>query len=147
MKKRLLILFVALFLSACADKNQYEATVLAEMQKEQDIKDYKLDPQIMTDCVIDLTSQKMSGFFAFDPARMTAYRNYNTMLTLTQSENPKEVLAQLTKDFGSGKELFKARVIYSESIGHCLASVIATSEEQQQEDEEDLQEAPAADNS
>ena len=131
MKKRLLIFSFALFLSACADQNQYKEAVLVEMQKEQDIKDYKIDPQNMTDCVVDLSSKNMRGLFPFDPARMTAYRNYTTMLTLTQSENPKETLTQLAKDFGSSKALIEARVNYSESIGNCLASILMKTEEQE----------------
>jgi len=135
MKKRLLILSLALFLSACADQNQYQEAVLAEMQKEQDIKDYKIDPQDMTDCVVDLSSKNMHGLFPFDPARMTAYRNYTTMLTLTQSEDPKETLIQLVKDFGSSKALVQARVNYSESIGNCLASIIMKTEEQEKDED------------
>jgi len=135
MKKRLLILSLALFLSACADQNQYQEAVLAEMQKEQDIKDYKIDPQDMTDCVVDLSSKNMHGLFPFDPARMTAYRNYTTMLTLTQSEDPKETLIQLVKDFGSSKALVQARVNYSESIGNCLASIIMKTEAQEKDED------------
>ena len=136
MKKRLLIFSFALLLSACADQNQYKEAVLAEMQKEQDIKDYKIDPQNITDCIVDLSSKNMPGLFPFDPARMTAYRNYTTMLTLTQSENPKETLVQLAKDFGSPKALVEARVNYSESIGNCLASVIMKSEDAEKQKNE-----------
>lgn len=134
MKKRWLILLLAFFLSACADKNQYKEAVLTEMQKEQDIKDYKISPEAMTDCVVDLTSKKMSGFFPFDPDRMTAYRNYTVMLTLTQTEKPKETLAKLIKDFGSSKDLLTARVNYTESIGNCIASMITKLDVQEQED-------------
>lgn len=134
MKKRLLIFSFALFLSACADQNQYKEAVLAEMQKEQDLKNYKIDPQDMTDCVIDLSSQNMRGLFPFDPARMTAYRNYTTMLTFTQTKDPKATLIQLTKDFGSSKALIEARVNYSESIGNCLASNIIKKEEQEKDE-------------
>jgi len=137
MTKRLLIFSFALFLSACSDQNQYKAAVLAEMQKEQDIKDYKIDPQNMTDCVVDLSSKNMHGLFPFDPTRMTAYRNYTTMLTVTQSEDPKATLVQLAKDFGSSKALIEARVNYSESIGNCLASIIMKSEEEEKEKTEE----------
>ena len=85
MKKILLISLSALLLPACADKNQYEQAVLEQMQKEADIKDYKITPEFMTKCVVDTTSQNMPGIFAFDPTRLTAYRNYAKMLTLTQA--------------------------------------------------------------
>ncbi len=138
MKKRLLISLSALLLSACADKNQYEEAVLAEMQKEQDIKDYKIDPAHITDCVVDLTTKKMPGLFAFDPNRMTAYRNYAEMLTLTQAKNDQEFKSKrnkLIQDFGSPKALADARLNYSESIGNCLTAVIGQSEEEELEKE------------
>ena len=59
MKKILLISLSALLLPACADKNQYEQAVLEQMQKEADIKDYKITPEFMTKCVVDTTSQNM----------------------------------------------------------------------------------------
>lgn len=127
-----------MFLSACADKNQYEEAVLAEMQKEQDIKDYKIDPAHITDCVVDLTTKKMPGLFAFDPDRMMAYRNYTEMLTLTQAKNDQEFknkLNKLVQDFGSPKALADARLNYSESIGNCLTAVIGESEEAELEKE------------
>lgn len=140
MKKLLLISLSALFLTACADKNQYKEAVLAEMQKEKDLKDYKIDPGHITDCVVDLTTKKMPGLFAFDPERMTAYRNYAAMLTLTKSEDPQKTLNQLVKDFGSPKALADARLNYSESIGTCVAAVIGESEEQELEQEKTKEE-------
>ncbi len=128
MKKLLLIFLFTLILSACADKNQYQEAVLVEMQKEQDIKDYEINPEHITDCIVDLSSKKMLGVFPFDPARMMAYRNYTTMLTLTQSVDPKETLAKLIKDFGSAKDLLNARINYSESISTCIASMITSTE-------------------
>lgn len=133
MKKRLSILLLSLFLFSCADKNQYEAAILAEMQKEKDLTDYKIAPEEMTACIVDLTSKKMAGLFAVDPARMQAYRNYTLMLTFTQSKDPKKALAELTEQFGSGKNLVKARVNYSENVGNCLASLIMKSEDSEKE--------------
>ncbi len=133
MKKRLLISLSALLLSACADKNQYEEAVLAEMQGEQDIKDYKIDPEHITECVLDLTAKKMPGVFPFDPNRMMAYRNYAKMITVTKSEDPKKSLNELRTDFGSPKALMEARTNYTESIANCLASIIMSSEEEAKE--------------
>ncbi len=56
MNKLILICASAIFLTACADKKQYETAVLAQMEKEQDLKDYNIDPQDMADCVVESTS-------------------------------------------------------------------------------------------
>ncbi|UOA07237.1 hypothetical protein [Methylobacter sp. S3L5C] len=128
MKKLLLISLSVLILPACADKNQYEQAVLEQMQKEADIKDYKITPEYMTKCVVDTTAQNMPGIFAFDPTRMTAYRNYTKMLTLTNSGDPKKTLEELRVDFGSAKDLAEAHTNYTESLMECYSAVISESE-------------------
>lgn len=134
MKKLLLISLSALLLPACADKNQYEQAVLEQMQKEQDVKDYKIAPEDMAKCVIDLTTKNMPGIFPLDPNRMTAYRNYAKMLNLTKSEDPKKTLEELRTDFGSAKDLAEAHNNYTESTMNCLSAVIMKSEEAAKEE-------------
>ncbi|MFA6052315.1 MAG: hypothetical protein WC762_06970 [Methylobacter sp.] len=136
MKKLLLISLSALLLPACADKNQYEQAVLEQMQKEQDVKDYKIPPEEMTKCVVDMTSDNMPGIFAFDPKRMTAYRNYTKMLTLSKAEDPKKTLEELRNDFGSAKELADAHTNYTESLMDCLSVILIKSEEKAKEEKQ-----------
>ena len=128
MKKLLLIALSALLLPACADKNQYEQAVLEQIQKEADIKDYKITPEYMTKCVVDTTTQNMPGIFAFDPTRLTAYRNYAKMLTLSKSADPKKTMEELRVEFGSAKDLAEARTNYTESLMECYTAVISESE-------------------
>jgi len=124
MKKQLLILLLPLFLVDCSDKNHYEQVVLEEMEKEKDVKDYKIEPAHMAKCVIDTTYLKMPGFFAFDPDRLAAYRNYAKMLTLTKDKDPKKTIEELRKDFGSPQELAKAHTNYTESIMDCYTAIM-----------------------
>ena len=133
MKKLLLLSLSALLLPACADKNQYEQTVLEQMQKEQDIKDYKITPEYMTKCVVEKTAQNMPGVFPLDPKRLTAYRNYTKMLTLHNSADPKKTLEELRTDFGSAKDYDEARANYAESLTECYSAVISESEESAKE--------------
>jgi len=129
MKKLLLISLSAMLLSGCADRKEYEETVLQQMQMEKDIKDYKLSPERMAKCVVDTTSNHMPGMFAFDPKRMMAYRNYTKMLMLSSSKDPKKTLEELRNDFGSAKELAEAHSNYTESQMDCLSALIGESEE------------------
>jgi negative regulator of sigma E activity len=128
MKKRLLMLLLPLFLVACADKQQYEQVVLEEMKKEQDVKDYKIDPTYMAKCVIDTTYQRMPGLFAFDPDRLQAYRNYTKMLQMSSAKDPQKMLAELRKDFGSPQDLAKAHSVYTESVMDCYTAVLHESD-------------------
>ena len=125
MKKILLLTLAALILPGCAEKSQYEQAVLEQVQQDQDIKDYKLDPERMARCVVDLTSSKMPGMFPYDPKRLEAYRNYSKMLTLNKAEHPEQVLAELRNDFGSPKALAEAHSNYTESMMNCIASLLA----------------------
>ncbi len=135
MKKILFTLFITLSLTACSDKNQYEQAVLAQMQKESDIKDYKITPEYMTKCVVDTTAENMPGIFRFDPNRLMAYRNYTKMLTLTMPTDPKQPgdfkksLEQLRDEFGSVKALADARANYAESLTECYSAVISKTED------------------
>lgn len=129
MKKLLLISLSALFLPACADRNEFEQTVLEQMQLEKDIKDYKLSPERMAKCVVDTVSNNMPGVFALDPKRLMAYRSYTKMLTLSSSKDPKKSLEELRTEFGSAKELAEAHANYTESQMDCLSALIGESEE------------------
>ncbi|MEQ1529842.1 MAG: hypothetical protein ABL925_11035 [Methylococcales bacterium] len=124
MKKLLLITLSALLLPACSDKNQFSQAVLEQMQQEQDVKDYKIEPEAMANCVVNTTEKGMPGFFVFDPYRLSAYRNYTKMLTLAKSPDPKKTLAELNVEFGSGKKMAEAHSNYTESILECLDAVM-----------------------
>lgn len=128
MKKQLLVAFLPLVLVACSDKNHYEEVVLEEMKKEQEVKDYKIDPEHMAKCVIDTTYERMPGFFPFDPNRLLAYRNYakmlSTRLTGADAKDGEKKLAELRKDFGSPEELTKAHSVYTESLMDCYTAIL-----------------------
>jgi len=128
MKKILLISISALLVTACTEKGEYEAAVLEEMKKEQDVKDYKIDPEKMTDCVVDTTTKNMPGVADFDPERRTAYKNYTKMLTLMKSADPKNALDELRKAFGSPKALADAHNNFTESMMNCYSAIMIQSE-------------------
>ena len=136
MKKLLLICTATLFLTACADKANYEAAVLAEMQVEKDLKDYKLDPQEMTDCVVEMSSKGMPGAFPFDPVRLTSYQKYTKMLSMRTIEDKQKTFEELRTLFGSPKELAEAHSNYTISVMDCLAGIIKKSEPEAEEKED-----------
>jgi hypothetical protein len=126
MKKRIPVILSVLLLTACADKEQYEKAVLEQVKQEQageGAKSYKIDQERMTRCVVDSTSKHMPGFFPFDPDRLTAYRNYTKMLTLTQSKDPKKTMEELQKDFGSPKALSEAHSNFADSMMNCYSAM------------------------
>jgi len=90
-----------------------------------------------------MTSENMPGFFPADPNRMTAYRNYAKMLTLSESKDPKKTLEELRTDFGSAKALAEAHSNYTESLMNCISAVVMESEEKT-DDAPKTEEAPKA---
>ena len=131
MKKPILILSCLLFLSACADKENYQKAVLEQMQNDQDVKDYKIDPEYITRCIVEGSSKNMPGLFPFAPERLTAYRNYVEMLALKTSKDPKAVMEKLRNDFGSPKALAEAHKNYTESVVECISAVSTEGEKEQ----------------
>lgn len=128
MKKNLVILILMLMFG-CAEKAEYEQAVLAEMTKEKDIKDYKIEPEKMVECVVVTSSKEMPGLVPIDPQRRQAYINYTKMLKLNTSEDPKKTLEDLRNDFGSPKALAEAHANYAESVVECLSGLVTGGEE------------------
>lgn len=128
MKKLLLICASAILLTACSEKQEYEEAVLAQLQIEQDLKDYNIDPEKMTECVVDLSTMSMPGLFPLDPVRLTSLQNYTKMLGMSTAEDKEAKLEELRTLFGSPKELAKAHGNYTESMLNCLSSIITKSE-------------------
>ncbi len=128
MKKILLICTASLFLTACADKEAYKEAVLTEMQAEKDLKDYNIDPEQMTECVVDLSSKEMPGVFPFDPTRLETYQKYTKMLSMSSVKDKQKMLEELRHLFGSPKELAEAHSNYTISVMDCLAAIIKKSE-------------------
>lgn len=128
--KRILAGLAILVLAGCAEKQEYEQTVLEQMKVEKDIQDYKIDPEQMTNCVVSTSSEKMPGFLPFDPERANAYKNYTKMLQLNRSEDPKKTLDELRNAFGSPKNLADAHANYTNAMVECLSGLVTSTEKE-----------------
>ena len=130
------ILFAALSLVlvvSCAEKKEFEQAVLEEVKKDQieeGNKAYQFDAERMARCVVDTTSKHMPGFFTFDPDRLTAYRNYTKMLTLSKSADPKKTMTELRNDFGSPKALSEAHSVFAEAMLNCYSALEIETEDE-----------------
>lgn len=136
MKKILLICASTLLLTACADKQEYTDAVLAQMKTEKDLKDYNIDPEHMTTCVVDLSSKGMPGSFPLDPAKLTSYQNYTKMLSMDTVEDKQGMLEELRSVFGSPTELAAAHNNYTKSVMDCIAAILMEPEKNLDEEAE-----------
>ena len=118
-----------MLLTACGEKQEYEQAVLAQFKLDKDVIDYKIDPNVMTKCVVSNSEGKMPGTMSLDPYRRKAYTNYTKMLQLNSSSDPKKMLEELRVDFGSAKKLSDAHSNYTESVVDCLSDLVSSSEQ------------------
>jgi len=123
MKKLALISLSVLTLAACSEQEEYHQTVLELVSNDEDVRSYHIDPNTITDCIVDLSSKKMPGTLPFEPRRADAYKGYTKMISLKKSEKPAEVLSELRESFGSAKGLAAAHMNYSESYLECISTL------------------------
>jgi hypothetical protein len=128
MKKPLLILVFALFFSACAEKDQYEQAVFQQVSNDPDIKDYNIDPEAMTTCIVNLSSKKMPGILPIEPKRKKYYLGLAKMISARESSNPKQTLEEGRAHFDSPKIAMQAMMNHSESSGNCMAALTVQTE-------------------
>jgi hypothetical protein len=123
MKKLFSVTVSLLLLAGCSEKKAYEQALLEQMQKEQDVKDYNIAPEEMVKCMFETTSDKMPGFFVYDPYRRLTYERYAKMLNASKAPDPKKAFDDLAKEFGSPKKLAEAHTLYTESIMDCYSLI------------------------
>ncbi|MEO1879397.1 MAG: hypothetical protein ABGX40_05410 [Methylococcales bacterium] len=128
MNKLLLIFTCTVLLTACAEKSEYREAVLADMKTEKDLIDYNIDPEHMTDCIMDLTGKAMPGAIPIVPDRLEAYKNYTKMLSMKTTKDKKATFDELRSIFGSPQELLAAHNNYTKSTMDCINSIIMESE-------------------
>jgi len=139
MKKIILMSLSALALIACSEKEQYQQAVFEQVSHDEDIKSYHLDPESVTECVVDLSSKKMPGLAPFEPIRKAAYQGYTKMISLKTSENPAEVLKELKADFGTARGLADAHRNYSEAYLECISTVTNRELDEQEVEQEKVE--------
>jgi hypothetical protein len=128
--KKIIALVMLVAITGCAEKQEYEEIVLAQMKADKELKDYKIPPEEMTKCVVKTTSDNMPGVFPADPERITAYKNYSKMLKLNDSADPKKTLEELRTEFGSPKALAEAHANYTESYVNCISGLVTNTEQE-----------------
>lgn len=126
MKKLVLIIITTFALTGCfEEKKLFEQAVLKQLQADQDIKDYDLNPQEMMHCTVDTAAKKMPGLFSFDPKRQPIYAGYTKMINLKTADKPEATLKELAEIFGSGKAVAEAQRNYSESVFVCFQNLVS----------------------
>lgn len=121
MKKLVFALLAAAALTGCGrqEKLTLEQALLAKMEADSDLKDYKIDPKDMTGCVLEEIAQSLP-VMPVDTRRGTYYEAYAKFLTITNPQEAQKAIDDAVPLFGSVKEARKAAFSITEHIVSCM---------------------------
>jgi hypothetical protein len=125
MKKLLIAVCAAFLLSACSTKEQtsLKEVLVAKFKDDQDLKDYKLDPGAIADCVVSEISGSLPGF-AGDPRRDQYFEAYVRFVNVKSPNDAEKAITDYTNLFGSAKKAREAALGVTDYIMACMGKAI-----------------------
>jgi hypothetical protein len=127
MKKPLLVFTALLTLAACGqqEKLSLEEALLASLKNDQDLKDYKLDPQEVADCTMESISDALP-VMPTDPRRAQYFEAYAQFLSSPSSPDDAHRMIEGQKElFGSVQAARQAALSVTDYIMTCMGLLIA----------------------
>lgn len=124
--KKLIVLFVAaLAVSACAKKEKtgLKDVLIQRFSEDQDLKDYKLDPADVADCVIDEIASTLPGF-AGDPRRDEYFKAYEKFFNVKSATDAEASINEFERLFGSRQKAREAALGITDHIMTCMGKAI-----------------------
>jgi len=127
MKTALSILMIAvtLLLTGCdRGKSGLEQALAENFRDDQDLKDYKIDPDDMAECVADKISSAIPGLPGA-PQRKAYFEAYTKMVKVTANkENPQPVLEENKEVFGSVRKAREAAFGITAHVLDCMGELV-----------------------
>lgn len=127
MKKPLLVFAALLTLAACGQKEKLslEEVLLTNLKNDQDLKDYKLDPQEVADCTMGAISDALP-VMPTDPRRAQYFEAYAQFLGSPSSPEEAHRMIEGQKElFGSIQAAREAAMSITDHIMTCMGMLIA----------------------
>jgi endonuclease III len=126
-KKLLIAVLSALLLPGCATKEQTDLkqALVDKFKDDQDLKDYKLDPADVAECVVKEIGSSLPVFGA-DPRRAKYFEAYARFLSVKSSGEAEKSVAEFQQLFGSAKKAQQAAASVTDHIMTCMGKAIET---------------------
>ncbi len=125
--KKLLIAICAAFLllAGCSSKEQtgLKEALVAKFKDDQDLKDYKLDPGPIADCVVKQITDSLPGF-AGDPRRDRYFDAYVRFVNVKSPNDAEKAITDFTELFGSAKKAREAANGVTDHVMTCMGKAI-----------------------
>ncbi|HYE35232.1 hypothetical protein [Methylocaldum sp.] len=128
--KKLIITFLAAFLLiGCANKEKttLKEALLAKFKDDSDLKDYKLDPESIADCVVGEISGGLPGF-AGDPRRERFFEAYTRFANAKSPADAEKAVTDYQQIFGSVKQARQAALSITDHVMTCMGKAVATAD-------------------
>jgi hypothetical protein len=129
MKKLLIGICAALVLAGCSTKEKtgLREVLIEKFKDDQDLKDYKLDPAIVADCVVGEISSSLPGFGG-DPRRGKFFEAYARFISVKSPGDAEKAITDYQELFGSAKKAREAANNVTDHIMTCMGKAIDSSD-------------------
>ena len=125
MNKLLIVLCTVLALVGCSrkEKTGLRDALVEQFKDDQDLKDYKLEPEPVADCVVDEIASSLPGF-AGDPRRAQFFEAYARFLNVKSQADAEKSITEFQQLFGSVQKARQAAVSIPDHIMTCMGKAI-----------------------
>jgi hypothetical protein len=124
MTKIMTVIFAALLLSACGSSKEQmslKEALTAKLEGDSDLKDYKLNPADVADCVVKGISESLPGFPG-DPRRNAYFDAYAKFVAVKSPGDAEKAIEEYTNLFGSAQQARTAAVSVTDYIMGCMGA-------------------------
>lgn len=126
MKKIMTVIFAALLLSACGESKEQlglKEALTAKLQDDSDLKDYKLNPADVADCVVKAIAENAPGIPG-DPRRERYFAAYAKFVAVKSPADAEKAMEDYQDLFGGVKQAREAAVSVTDHIMGCMGGAI-----------------------
>jgi hypothetical protein len=125
MKKLAIAILALSALAGCSTKEQtgLRDVLIEKFKDDQDLKDYKLDPADVADCVVKEITDTLPGF-AGDPRRDQYFQAYTRFLNVKSPADAEKAITDYQELFGSAKKAREAATSITDHIMTCMGKAI-----------------------
>jgi hypothetical protein len=125
MKRLLIAIIAASLLAGCSTKERtgLKEVLVAKFKDDQDLKDYRIEPEPVADCVVAEIADTLPGF-AGDPRRDRFFEAYARFLNVRSPSDAEKAITDYTELFGSAKSAREAATSVTDHIMSCMGKAI-----------------------
>ena len=125
MKKLLIAISTVLLLLGCSSKQQtgLREALVEKFKDDQDLKDYKLDPEEIADCMLKEITANVPGFPG-DPRRDKFFEAYARFVGVRSPSDAEKAITDYQELFGSAKKARAAANTITDHLMTCMGKAI-----------------------